>query len=269
MSPVRSYGTIRYEVAGRVGWLTLDRPQALNAYTTVMCDEIVDVLHRFQADDATRVLVLTGEGRAFCAGGDVRNADEAEEAHRRQLGHAMVMREGMHRVARLLHGLDKPTIAMVNGVAVAGGLTLALLCDLRVAAASARLGDTSGRVGLLPDEGGAWLFPRVMGMEAALRMTLLGEVYDAEKARELGLVGEVVPDAQLREHTAALAARLAERAPLAVRVAKKLMLRAAGTSLDHALGDAEFAVDVVNDSADVTEGVAAFVEKRAPRFEGR
>ena len=240
-----TYRAIRYESADHVGWLTLNRPEALNAYTTVMCDEIVDVLTRYQADDDIRVLVITGEGRAFCAGGDVRNTDEVDEAERRQLGHAMVMREGMHRVGRLLHGLDKPTIAMVNGVAVAGGLTLALLCDLRVAGASARLGDTSGRVGLLPDEGGAWLFPRAMGMEAALRMTLLGEIYDAERARELGLVGEVVP------------------------VAKKLMLRAAGTSFDPALGDAEFAVDVVNNSADVAEGVAAFVEKRPPRFEGR
>ncbi|MBN9112296.1 MAG: enoyl-CoA hydratase/isomerase family protein [Pseudonocardia sp.] len=264
-----TYRAIRYESADHVGWLTLNRPEALNAYTTVMCDEIVDVLTRYQADDDIRVLVITGEGRAFCAGGDVRNTDEVDEAERRQLGHAMVMREGMHRVGRLLHGLDKPTIAMVNGVAVAGGLTLALLCDLRVAGASARLGDTSGRVGLLPDEGGAWLFPRAMGMEAALRMTLLGEIYDAERARELGLVGEVVPDEKLREHTAELAAVLAAKAPLAVRVAKKLMLRAAGTSFDHALGDAEFAVDVVNNSADVAEGVAAFVEKRPPRFEGR
>lgn len=264
-----TYRAIRYAAADHVGWLTLNRPQALNAYTAEMCDELVDALGRFQSDDDTRVLVLTGEGRAFCAGGDVRNADEVETAHRRQLGHGAVMREGMHRVGRLLHGLDKPTIAMVNGIAVAGGLTLALLCDLRVAGVGARLGDTSGRVGLLPDEGGAWLFPRVMGMEAALRMTMLGEIYDAQRGRELGLVGEVVPDEDLFSHTAALAAALAARAPLAVRVAKKLMMRAAGTSFEHALGDAEFAVDIVNDSADVVEGVAAFMEKRTPRFEGR
>jgi 2-(1,2-epoxy-1,2-dihydrophenyl)acetyl-CoA isomerase len=264
-----AYRTIRYDVADRVGWLTLDRPAALNAYTTEMCTELLDALVGFQADDATRVLVLTGAGRAFCAGGDIRSSAETTSAGRRQLGHGMVMKEGYHRVARFLHHLDKPTIAMVNGAAVAGGLTLALLCDLRVAAASARLGDTSGRVGLLPDEGGAWLFPRAMGMEAALRMTLLGEVYEAERARELGLVGEVVPDDRLREHTAALAASLAEKAPLAVRVAKKLLLRGAETTFDQALGDAEFAVDIVNDSADVAEGVAAFVAKRPPRFEGR
>lgn len=264
-----NWTTIRYETHGPVGWLTLDRPKSLNAYTTVMCQEIVDVLYRYQADDATRVLVITGEGRAFCAGGDVRNTDEADEAEERQLGHAMVMREGMHRVVRFLSRLDKPVIAMVNGVAVAGGLALALMCDVRIAGAGARLGDTSGRVGLLPDEGGAWLFPRFMGLEAALRMTLLGEVYPAERAAQLGLVSEVVPDDQLRARTEELAAALAQQAPLAVRTAKKLMRRGLDLTLDQALGDAEFAVDIVNVSDDVQEGVAAFVEKRTPRFEGR
>ncbi|MCW0215390.1 MAG: enoyl-CoA hydratase-related protein [Pseudonocardia sp.] len=264
-----TFETIRFTADGAVARLTLDRPASLNAYTSVMCRELVEALAAFQADDALRVLVLTGAGRAFCAGGDIRNGEETEEGERRQLGHAMVMREGMHRVARSLYRLDKPTIAMINGAAVAGGLTLALLCDFRIAAAGARLGDTSGTVGLLPDEGGAWLFPRVMGQEAALRMTLLGEVYDAARARELGLVGEVVPDAELEARTAGLAAALAARAPLAVRTAKKLVRRGAEVPFDLALDDAEFAVDVVNGSADVREGVAAFVEKRAPRFRGR
>src|SRR3954471_4167739 len=169
----------------------------------------------------------------------------------------MVMREGMHRVVRVLARLDKPVIAMVNGAAVAGGLTLALMCDFRVAGEGARLGDTSGRAGLLPDEGGAWLFPRFMGLDAAVRMTMLGEIYPAERARELGLVTEVVPDDQLRARTEELAGALAGRAPLAVRMAKKLMRRGLDLTLDQALGDAEFAVDVVNDSADVLEGVAA------------
>ena len=143
------------------------------------------------------------------------------------------------------------------------------MCDLRIAAASARLGDTSGRAGLLPDEGGAWLFPRIMGIAAATRMTLLAELYDAPAAQQLGLVSEVVPDERLRERTMQLTDELAARAPLAVRVAKRMMRRSLELTFEQSLGDAEFAVSIVNDSADVQEGVAAFLDKRAPVFRGR
>lgn len=264
-----TYQTILFDQRGRVGWITLNRPEVLNAYNAEMCAELVDAFRKYQRDDGMRALVLTGAGRAFCAGGDVRSAKEAEEGATRQLGHGMVMREGMHAVNRALYALDKPVIALVNGPAVAGGLVLALLCDFRIAARSARLGDTSGRVGLLPDEGGAWVFPRVMGVDAALRMTLLNEVYEAARARELGLVTEVVADDDLHRRGTELAEELARRAPLAVRLAKRMVRRAQSLTFDQALGDAEFAVDIVNDSQDVHEGVRAFVEKRRPSFEGR
>ncbi|MCW2793529.1 MAG: short chain enoyl-CoA hydratase [Nocardioides sp.] len=263
-----TYQSIEVQRHDRVRWVTLNRPQVLNAYDSSMCRELAAELVDYQRCDEDRVLVLTGAGRAFSAGGDIRSAEEAEEGETRQLGHAMVMREGMHAVNRLLYGLDKPTIALVNGVAVAGGLTLALLCDFRIAGASARLGDTSGRFGLLPDEGGAWIFPRVMGHEAALRMTLLGELYDAEEALRLGLVSEVVPDDDLAARGDELAAQLAAQAPLAVRLAKRMMRRGRSQTFDDALGDAEYAVDIANDSADVHEGVAAFVERRPPLFTG-
>lgn len=264
-----AYETIRVDNRDRVTWLTLDRPSVLNAYDGRMCHELGTAILAFQRDDDSRVLVITGAGRAFCAGGDVRSESEAVEGESRQLGHGMVMREGMHQVNRQLHMLDKPVIALVNGAAVAGGLVLALLCDFRIAGESARLGDTSGRSGLLPDEGGAWLFPRVMGRDAALRMTLLHEVYPAERARELGLVHEVVADDQLVEAGRALAAQLADKAPLATRLAKRLMRRADALTFDQALGDAELAVDIVNGSADVHEGVTAFIERRPPEFTGR
>jgi len=253
----------------RVALITLDRPQALNAYTTRMCEELVEAVETYARDDDQRVLVLTGRGRAFCAGGDVASQEEVHMAAARQFGHAVVMREGFHALVRAIDRLDKPIIAMVNGVAVAGGLTLALACDLRIAARSARLGDTSGRAGLLPDEGGAWFFPRAMGLEAALRMTWFHEIHDADRARELGLVSEVVPDDALEAHVLDLAATLAAKAPLAVRMSKRMMRRSRDLSLDLALGDAEYAVDIINDTADVHEGVAAFLEKRPPRFTGR
>ncbi|WGX96072.1 enoyl-CoA hydratase/isomerase family protein [Nocardioides sp. L-11A] len=257
------------ERRGDVRWVILNRPEVLNAYDTALCRGLAAAVLDYQRSDEERVMVLAGAGRAFCVGGDVRSEAEAIEGEERQLGHGMVMREGMHAVNRLLHALDKPVVALVHGHAVAGGLSLALLCDFRIAAESAKLGDTSGRVGLLPDEGGAWLFPRAMGHDAALRMTLLGEVYDAREALRLGLVTEVVPDDRLQERGAELAALLAAKAPLAVRMAKRMMRRARQQSFEEALVDAEYAVEVVNHSDDVRKGVEAFVARRPAHFTGR
>jgi enoyl-CoA hydratase/carnithine racemase len=250
--------------------ITLAREKQLNAYSMRMCRELLAALEAFDRDDGARVLVLTGAGRGFCAGGDVSGADEEHAAYMRlQLSHAREMRDGMQRVILTLSRLDKPTIAMIQGPAVAGGLALALACDLRVAGASARLGDTSGKFGLLPDEGGAWLFPRAMGLDRALKMTWLSEVYEAETALGLGLVTEVVPDAELHARTLALASALSTRAPLAVRLAKSMMRRSLDLGLEQSQGDAALSVMVSNPSHDVREGVRAFFEKRAPKFEGR
>jgi len=158
---------------------------------------------------------------------------------------------------------------MINGAAVAGGLTLALACDIRIASDKAKLGDTSGRFGLLPDEGGAWLFPRAMGMDQALKMTMLAETYDAATAKDLGLVTDVVPHDALETETLKLAERIAAGAPLAIRLAKQMMLRSRDISLEHSLGDAALSVMIANSSQDVREGVKAFFEKRPPKFEGK
>jgi enoyl-CoA hydratase/carnithine racemase len=250
--------------------IALAREKQRNAYTARMCRELLAALAQFDRDDAARVLILTGQGRGFCSGGDVSGADTEHGAYMRmQLGHAREMRDGMQRVVLTLTRLDKPTIAMVNGAAVAGGLALALACDFRIAAASAKLGDTSGKFGLLPDEGGAWLFPHVMGYERALKMTLLSEIYDAAAAERLGLVGEVVADAELAARTLAFACALASRAPLAVRLAKNMMRRSFEVTLEQSLGDAQLSVMISNPSQDVREGVKAFFEKREPKFEGR
>lgn len=250
--------------------ITLTREQQLNAYSMRMCRELLAAFEAFDRDDGARVLVITGAGRGFCAGGDVSGADPEHEAYMGlQLSHAREMRDGMQRVILALTRLDKPTLAMINGPAVAGGLALALACDLRIAAASAKLGDTSGKFGLLPDEGGAWLFPRAMGLDRALKMSLLSEVYDAHTAENLGLVTQVVPDAELEAHTLALASALAARAPLAVRLTKAMMRRALDLNLEQSQGDAALSVMISNPSADVREGVQAFREKRAPQFEGR
>ncbi len=254
----------------QIARITLARPKQLNAYTTRLCEEVVRALELYLRDDGLLVLILTGEGRGFCAGGDVSGADEANAGlMKAQLSHAREMRDGMHRVIQFLHRLDKPVIAMINGPAVAGGLALALSCDFRIAADTAKLGDTSGKFGLLPDEGGAWLFPRAMGLDRALKMTMLAEVYDAKTALEFGLVTEIVSAAALEAYTIAFARRLAARAPLAVRLAKAMMVRGLTQTLDQSLGEAALSVMVANPSQDVREGVKAFFEKREPTFEGR
>ncbi|HLZ82637.1 MAG TPA: enoyl-CoA hydratase-related protein [Caulobacteraceae bacterium] len=255
-----------------VGRITLNRPEKMNAYTFAMTQELQSAVAAYRDDDGLGVLVVAGAGtRAFCTGGDISGAD-AEHGRRvaaQPMGRGREMREGMQAVVVALRNLDKPSVAMIRGYAVAGGLALAMACDFRMAGRSARLGDTSGKVGLLPDEGGAWLFPRAMGHDKALRMTLLSEIYDAPRAEQLGLVTEVVEDDALEDATLAFAEALAGRAPLAVRLTKMMMARSAGLSLEESVADAQMAVMIANPSADVREGLKAFFEKRAPKFEGR
>jgi enoyl-CoA hydratase/carnithine racemase len=256
----------------RVARIVMNRPQAMNAYTFAMCGELQAAIVGFRDDDELLALILTGAGnRAFCTGGDIGGSDQAhrEAVAAAPMGRGREMRDGMQAVVLALAGLDKPSVAMIRGYAVAGGLALALACDFRLAAQSARVGDTSNKVGLLPDEGGAWLFPRAMGLDRALKMTLLHEIYDAATAMDLGLVTEVVPDADLEARTFAFCDALAAKAPLAVRLTKMIMARAQDITLRQSMTDAQLAVHIANPSEDVREGVAAFREKRAPKFSGR
>jgi enoyl-CoA hydratase/carnithine racemase len=253
-----------------VALVTLNRPDQMNAYTAAMCDDLVAALDHYVADDALRCLVLTGAGRGFCSGGDVSGGDPDRPDYKtKQMGYGHEMRVGMHRVVTALHRIDKPVVAMINGAAVAGGLTLALACDFRIAADTAKLGDTSGKFGLLPDEGGAWFFPRLMGLDRALKMTLLAEVYCASEALQLGLVTEVVAANELQSRTFAFARAIAGKAPLAVRLAKSMMRHGLDSTLERSLNDAALAVMIANPSQDVREGVSAFFAKRAPDFKGR
>ena len=257
-----------------VARITLNRPQAMNAYTWRMTQELQSAVAAFRDEDGLKALLITGAGeRAFCTGGDISgtggDAEHARWVREAPMGHGREMREGMQAVVSMLRRLDKPSVAMIRGYAVAGGLALALGCDIRIAAASAKLGDTSNKVGLLPDEGGAWLFPRVMGLDRALKMSLLHEIYDAAMAERLGLVTEVVADSELEARALLICETLAAKAPLAVRLTKMMMAKAMETGFEASLVDAQMAVMISNPSADVREGVAAFREKRAPKFQGR
>jgi 2-(1,2-epoxy-1,2-dihydrophenyl)acetyl-CoA isomerase len=251
--------------------ITLNREKQMNAYSWAMTQELQAAIGAYRDDDDKRALVITGAGpRAFCTGGDVSGADaeQGRKVRSQPMGHGREMRDGMQAVLALLKKIDKPSVAMIQGYAVAGGLALALACDFRFAGPEARLGDTSGRFGLLPDEGGAWLFPHTMGYDRALKMSLLHEIYDAPTALRLGLVTELV-EGDLEARTLEFAEALAAQAPLAVRMVKTMMTRALEGTFESSLGDAQLAVMITNPSADVREGGAAFREKRTPKFEGR
>ncbi|HYL74929.1 MAG TPA: enoyl-CoA hydratase-related protein [Bryobacteraceae bacterium] len=264
------YKQILHSKENRVATITFNRPAKLNAYSEVMVHEILNALADARDDDEIRAVILTGTGRGFCSGGDIGTDFEYPSRYRgHRLESMLEMRENMDQLVTFLQRFDKPTIAAVNGAAVAGGLTLALSCDFRIAAESARLGDTSGKFALIPDEGGAYLFPRFMGLERALKMSLFSEVYPAREAKELGLVTEVVPDADLMPTARRWAERLADGPPLAIRITKRMMYKQRTMSLENALEDAALSTLAVNYTSDVKEGIAAFHEKRKPNFQGR
>ncbi|MFN7945891.1 MAG: enoyl-CoA hydratase-related protein [Blastocatellia bacterium] len=261
---------IIYAKENRVATITLNRPDKLNAYSEVMVHEIIAALADARDDDEVRAVIITGAGRGFCSGGDISRDFQYPERYRGHRMESMLeMRENMHQLVTLLRRFDKPTIAAINGPAVAGGLTLALCCDFRIAAESAKLGDTSLKFALIPDEGGAYLFPQFMGLQNALKMSLFSEVYPAQQARSLGLVTEVVPDGELMTTARAWAERLAAGPPIAIRITKRMMYKQQTMNLENALEDAALGTMVVNYCEDVKEGTAAFHEKRRPDFKGR
>lgn len=261
---------IVYEKSGHVATVTLNRPKKLNAYSEIMVHEILAALADARDDDEIRAVIITGTGKGFCSGGDIGRDFQYPARYRGHKMESMLeMRENMHQLVRFLQRFDKPTIAAINGAAVAGGLTLALSCDFRIAAESARLGDTSLKFALIPDEGGAYLFPRFLGLEKALKMSLFSEVYPARQAQELGLVTEVVADAELMPRAREWAEKLAAGPPIAIRITKRMMYKQLTMELDNALEDAALGTMVANYTEDVKEGIAAFHEKRPPKFKGK
>jgi enoyl-CoA hydratase/carnithine racemase len=261
---------ILYSKEHNVATITLNRPEKMNAYSEVMVHEMLASLASARDDDEVRAVIITGTGRGFCSGGEISADFQYPERYRgHRLESMLEMRENFHQLVRFLWRFDKPIVAAVNGAAVAGGLTLALCCDFRIAAESAKLGDTSLKAALMPDEGGAWLFPRFIGLQNALKMSLFSEVYPAQKAKELGLVNEITADDNLLPRARQWAEKLAEGPPIAIRMTKRMMYKQTHMDLDNALEDAALGTLVTNYCDDVKEGVAAFHEKRKPVFRGR
>jgi 2-(1,2-epoxy-1,2-dihydrophenyl)acetyl-CoA isomerase len=243
--------------------LTLNRPDALNSFNIEMKEALLAALKDAARDKAMRVVVLTGAGRAFSAGQDLKERQAPGAA---DLGTELRIR--YNPIILAMRRLEKPIIGAINGVAAGAGCSLALACDIRLAADSASFIEVFGRVGLVPDTGSTWFLPRLIGYARAAEMAFTSDPVDAATAERIGLVNRVVPADQLMTEANALAARLASAAPLALALAKRGLNRALETNLEQALEFEAQLQAIAGRSADHAEGVAAFVEKRSPKFGG-
>jgi 2-(1,2-epoxy-1,2-dihydrophenyl)acetyl-CoA isomerase len=259
------YQTLFHERRDAVATITLNRPGARNALDIVMRRELIAALDEVEADVAARVLILTGAGGHFCAGGDVKTM--REKRHTAAEGRARV--ELLNAMVRRLVDCPKPTIAMVDGYAVGAGSNLALCCDLIVASDRAKFGELFWKIGLVPDGGGTWLLPRVVGLARAKELIFTADVIDAAEALRIGLVNRVVPVAELEAATRALAEKIAAGPPAVLKMAKHMVNRAATSDLAAALDLEAFSQGLAIASEDHQEGLRAFFEKRPPRFTGR
>jgi 2-(1,2-epoxy-1,2-dihydrophenyl)acetyl-CoA isomerase len=252
---------LRVEVDGPVATLTLDRPAALNSLTVPVKVALREALEGLAADQTVRAVILTGAGRAFCAGQDLAEREEPDAVPL-----DVELRERYNPIIRALRSMGQPVIAAVNGVAAGAGASLAFACDIRIAAEEARFVLAFGRIGLVPDSGATWFLPRLVGPAKAAELALVGDTVDAAEALRIGLVSQVVPADRLPAEARALADRVAEGAPLALALTKEALQRSGTITLDDALDGEAKLQGIAGASADHAEGLAAFREKRAPRF---
>jgi len=262
--------TIRFEVDGAVAQLTIDRPKVHNALDFDTSDELVAAWERFRDDDELRVAVLTGAGdRSFCAGADLRGVGDFYKS----LTSAQRLRRSEHTpglggITKNL-AIDKPIIAAINGHCLAGGLEIALACDLRIASDNATFGLPEVTRGIIPGAGGTQRLPRLIGPECALDLIMTGRRIDAEEALRMGIVSRVVAGDQLQAEAKRTAEMISANGPLAVRAAKAAVWRGLDMPLEEGLRVEQLLAAPVRQSEDAQEGPRAFLEKRAPEFKGR
>ena len=263
-----TYECLLYEAKDGIAQLTLNRPERLNALGGTLRDDLLDAITRAAADPQVRVMVITGAGRGFCSGGDVKAMNEARERGREG---QLVDKFAPSRDRTLLAMRDapQPIIAAVNGPAAGAGMNLALGCDVRIASTAATFSQAFVKRGLHPDWGGTYFLPRAVGMAKACELIFTGEIIDAPEALRLGLVGRVVAPEELLPTARELARKIAAGPPVAIRLAKRALYHNLETDLRAALEFETFAQNVCRETDDAAEGIRAFVEKRPPVFRGR
>jgi enoyl-CoA hydratase/carnithine racemase len=268
-----------FEVKDFIATITLNRPESLNAFSVSMIRAWIEALEEGRDRDDVRVIVVTGAGRAFCAGGDVRAMQQGRgflaqgEAELDTYSTPLAVKDSLwkliQRIPLTLESIDKPVIAAINGDAVGAGLDMALMCDLRLAADNARLSEGYVRVGIVPGDGAAYYLPRLVGPAKALELLLTGDRLTAQEAERIGLVNRVVPADQLLEETYKLAAKLAAQPPVAVQLTKRAVYQSARTDLRTSLDLVSSHMAVVTRTEDHLEAVRALLEKRPPVVKGK
>jgi 2-(1,2-epoxy-1,2-dihydrophenyl)acetyl-CoA isomerase len=263
-----SYQFLLYEHQDGVVTLTLNRPDRLNALGDTLREELYEAIVRTSEDQEARVMVITGAGRGFCAGGDMKAAHEVNEGlmTRALLDRVAPIRD---KVVLAMRDAPQPIIAAVNGPAAGAGMNLALACDMRIASTAARFGQTFVKRGLHVDWGGTYLLPRLVGMAKACELIFTGEMISAEEAYTIGLLNQLVAPDELLPATYVLARNIAAGPPIAMRLAKRALYHSQETDLRAALEFETYAQNVCRETEDAKEGVRAFVEKRQPHFHGR
>ncbi len=247
--------------------VTLNRPDVLNSFNGAMADALLSALGRAEEDGAVRAVLLTGAGRAFSAGQDLGAVVPTDDGRMPDLGD--VVRRQYNPIVRAIRSLEKPVVCAVNGVAAGAGANIAFACDIAIAADSAVFIQSFAKIGLIPDSGGTFILPRIVGLQRAAALVMLGEKLDAATAKSWGLLHDVVPAVELATASFAIAKRLAAMPTRALGLAKRAFNAAFANDLEAHLGLEEELQREAGRTADFAEGAKAFVEKRAPTFEGR
>lgn len=266
MANPMNYTTILFKIIDKVAILTLNRPDRLNSFNALMHKEVRDALKRVQIDDRIRVLLLTGAGRGFCTGQDLSSNIAIKTA---TPDPGVVIEKGYNPLIRTLRGLEIPVICAVNGVAAGAGANLALACDIVLAARSATFSQSFCKIGLVPDAGGTWLLPRLVGSARAMALAMLGDEISAEQAAQWGMIWKCVDDAVLLDEADRLVRHLATQPAKGLALTKRALHAAAANSLDEQLDLERDYQRLAGRTEDFREGVAAFLEKREPVFKGR
>jgi len=261
---------ILYTREDGIATITLNQPQTLNALTTRMQQEWIRAIEDAANDDEVRVLVVTGAGRAFCAGANPRALDHVRQKQTSPMTRRRdLLDEGSQSMARAVMDLGKPYIGSINGAAVGGGMDLASMCDIRIASDRAKFSMAFVRMGVIPASGGCYFLPRIVGIANACELVWTGRMIDAQEALRMGYVSKVVPHDELAMATKELATQLAKGPAVAIRMAKRLIYRSLELDLNKALEDHDLAMLIVESTEDAKEGPRAWVEKREPIFKGR